>query len=541
MSKFNTSKAAPTGVSVITGERVASGRTHEGGAGYARDVQSELFLLAVTNMVGENTFYESAASRDNRFGELIRSAVGAGVDNDWFIPFATWLRSEANMRSASLVLAAEVVKARLDRNLFGNNRQIINAVLQRADEPGEMLAYWTSNYGRSVPKPVKRGVADAAARMYNERSFLKWDSNAHGYRFADVLSLTHPEPSATWQDALFKHILSVYHDSSTVPTAELSMLTANRELRSKKPEKIRKWAANGKLAEKLSEAGFAWEAVPSLVNGPWDAALWEAIIPSMGYMALLRNLRNFDQAGISEAAIDAVVARLTSPEEVARSRQLPMRFLSAYNAAPSLSWGRALDKAMDLSLNSIPRLDGRTLIMVDTSTSMKERFSERSDLHRWDAAAMFGLALARRCDSPEVVSFSSAQYWSHESPGAKTKVFEAKKGESLLRSIERWNNDGYFLGGGTDTPAALRQHFRSQKRVIVLTDEQAGSTRTARDVDAAIPASTPMYTMNLAGYKYGHAPSGSKNRHAFGGLTDSMLKLIPALEKGTGTSWPWTV
>jgi hypothetical protein len=37
-------------------------------------------------------------------------------------------------------------------------RQIVDSVLQRGDEPGEALAYWTATYGRAVPKPVKSFV-----------------------------------------------------------------------------------------------------------------------------------------------------------------------------------------------------------------------------------------------------------------------------------------------------------------------------------------------------------------------------------------------
>jgi hypothetical protein len=47
-------------------DAVASGVTFEGAPGYARDTRFELFLLAVSNLVGENTFYESAGDRDAR-------------------------------------------------------------------------------------------------------------------------------------------------------------------------------------------------------------------------------------------------------------------------------------------------------------------------------------------------------------------------------------------------------------------------------------------------------------------------------------------
>ena len=68
------------------------------------------------------------------------------------------------------------------------------------------------------------------------------------------------------------------------------------------------------------------------------------MIPSMGYMALLRNLRNFDQAGISRDTQMAVASTLADPEAVARSRQFPYRFWSAYKNVPSLTWASALER-----------------------------------------------------------------------------------------------------------------------------------------------------------------------------------------------------
>jgi hypothetical protein len=103
-----------------------------------------------------------------------------------------WLRDEGNMRTAPVVLAAEAIKARLGAGLAGGNRQLVGSVLRRGDEPGEMMAYWTSTYGRAVPQPVKRGIADAVARLYDERAFLRYDSTARGFRFGDVIDLVHP-------------------------------------------------------------------------------------------------------------------------------------------------------------------------------------------------------------------------------------------------------------------------------------------------------------------------------------------------------------
>ncbi|MFJ3083010.1 TROVE domain-containing protein [Streptomyces halstedii] len=539
MSRFNQRSARPAASSPVTttGERTT---THEGGVGYLRDSKSELFLLAVSNFVGTDSFYETGGQRDDRYTQLIRQT--AVIDPDWCIGFLRWLRSDANMRTASLVGAAEFTKARLEAGVSGYSRQAIDSVLQRADEPGEFLGYWTSKYGRKLPKPVKRGVADAVQRLYNERSLLKYDTDSKGYRFGDVLNLVHPSPAddKRWQGDLFKHAIDRRMKRDEPVPDNLQVLQASRTLSALPVSDRRAYVLNPELVTSpggLAGAGFTWERLAGWLQGPMDAAAWEAVIPSMGYMALLRNLRNFDEAGVSDEVADTVARKLADPEQVTRSRQLPMRFYSAFNAAPSLRWGHALDKALTASLANIPRLGGRTLVLVDTSSSMDAPFSRDGTLMRWDAAALFGIALGARCAQVDVVSFSSARYYMNDQPGAKTKAFPLTRGGSLLGDVRKWKEGGWFLGGGTDTAAALRQEFKGHDRVVIVTDEQAG--HDGREVTEAIPSATPMYTWNLAGYQAGHAPSGSANRHTFGGLTDQAFRMIPLLESGRDATWPW--
>src|SRR5689334_24932298 len=92
--------------------------TFEGGDAFVRDAESELFLLAVTNMVGEDTFYERAGTRDARFVDLVHTVTasnptfiaGADVDNGK-VGLAQYLRETMLMRSAAVVMAAEYVAA----------------------------------------------------------------------------------------------------------------------------------------------------------------------------------------------------------------------------------------------------------------------------------------------------------------------------------------------------------------------------------------------------------------------------------------------
>ncbi|KMS69936.1 RNA-binding protein [Streptomyces viridochromogenes] len=524
MARFNTraAKARPTSRVTSTGRVL---RTYEGGRGRERDARSELFLLAVANFVSQQTFYESGADRDDRYAKLVREL--AVTDPVWTAGLLGWLRGEGNLRTSALVGAAEYVKARLDAGATDgpSNRQVIASVLQRPDEPGELLAYWTAVYGRNVPKPVKRGVADAVRRLYSGKSLLKYDTASKGYRFGDILNLVHaaPDPDKPWQGELFRYALDRRHNPDTaVPPASDRTLVAHRELMALPVEERRAVVTSEGGAERLAAAGMTWEALAGWLQGPMDKAAWEAVIPSMGSMALIRNLRNFDEAGVSDEVAAQVAARISDPAEVARSRQFPFRYLAAYQHAPSLRWAYPLEQALGHSLANVPALPGRTLILVDRSGSMWGPLSDRSKLNRADAAAIFGTALALRAKKADLVEF-----------GSTSAPVRFRGGESVLKILSRFGGLG-----GTDTTEAVRRHYRKHDRVLIVTDEQYAYSHHG-DPTEQVPADVPVYTWNLAGYRAGHGPSGKANRHTFGGLSDAAFRMVPLLESARAADWPW--
>ncbi|MEW1827396.1 TROVE domain-containing protein [Streptomyces sp. NPDC088196] len=525
MARFNTkaAKTQPTSRVTSTGRVL---RTYQGGRGRERDARSELFLLSVANFVSQQTFYESGADRDDRFATLVREL--AVTDPDWTAGLLGWLRGEGNLRTAAVVGAAEYVKARLDAGATDgpSNRQVVDSVLRRPDEPGELLAYWTARYGRNIPKPVKRGVADAVRRLYGGKSLLKYDTASKGYRFGDILNLVHaaPDPDKAWQGELFQYALDRrHHPDTAVPPASDQVLTAHRELMALPVERRRAVVTAADGAERLAAAGMTWEALAGWLQGPMDKAAWEAVIPSMGSMALVRNLRNFDEAGVSDEVAARVAAKISDPAEVARSRQFPFRYLAAYQHAPSLRWSYPLERALGHSLANVPALPGRTLVLVDRSGSMFfSRLSDRSELNRADAAAIFGTALALRAADADLVEF-----------GTTSKRLDFGAGESVLKVLERFGDLG-----GTDTTSAVRSHYRGQDRVLIVTDEQYAYSRHG-DPTEQVPAGIPVYTWNLAGYRAGHGESGKANRHTFGGLSDAAFRMVPLLESARDADWPW--
>lgn len=539
MSRFNTrghaaKPAVATAVSPMgtTSKTAPDTRTFEGGAGWTKDARTDLFLRASASFNdGGDKFYETGYQRDEKLRALARQV--AVEDFPWFARFCEWLRRTANIRTSAIMVAADGVKARLDAGLVAvgeiSNRSVIDSVLYRADEPGEMLAYWMAQYGRRVPKPVKRGVADAVRRLYNERSLLKYDTSSHSVRFGDVLNLVHATPDAgkVWQGDLFQHALDRRHGSADGIPESLSMLHANFALR--EDPRLEQWLD----PERLNKAGMTWEDALSAVGSKVDKRkLWEAVIPSMGYMALLRNLRNFDEAGISDRVANQVIVKLVREDEVARSRQLPFRFYSAYLNAPSLRWGQALETALDLCLPNIPEFTGRTLVLIDTSASMTSSMSGKSSMSCVQAAALFGAAVAMK--NPGSVDLHHFANYPERIP--------VSKGGSVLRLTNDIQGLIGNVGHGTVMAGSLRSTYSGHDRVLIFSDMQVFGGYM-HGVSESVPANIPVYAFNLVGYSASPMPTGAAARFDLGGLSDQTFKLIPLLEQGGqgGNLWPWEI
>lgn len=512
MSKYNSSEylsAVPRGVLKTTKTLVP---THEGGQGYERTPRSELFLTAITEMA-EDTFYEKASDRRDRIRILVAQVLQESDGRAWMGAFLPWLRNTAQMRSAPVILLAEMAAAGAQ-----GMRPLVAQTLSRADEPGELLGYWLQFHGRSIPAGLKRGIADAAVKLYTERNALKWDGNNKAIRFGDVIDLTHPVPSTPWQSDLFKQLLDDRHNRQETPSAlTLPLLNQDFWLQRITPEGRRD------ALPMAVAAGWSWERLAGWLPGGMDSEAWEAVIPNMGYMALLRNLRNFEEAGVSKAVLKGVAAKLVDPNEVKNSRQFPYRFLQAYLANKSLTFGTTLEDALELSLDNVPALVGKTLVLIDTSGSMDMSLSDRSQATRTQVAALFGVALGKTGDVDVVL------YATNSMP------FKVNPAQSTLRLLDEVSALNGQVGHGTNTHQAVRDNLRPEhKRVIILTDEQS------RDSSSGLPGNPWVHVVNLAGYRAATMAPSAKT-FSYGGFTDQMFKLISLMENGASGRWPWEV
>ena len=180
-------------------------------------------------------------------------------------------------------------------------------VIQRADELAEFLAMYWNEKRQPLAAGVKRGLA-AAFGKFDEYRLAKYD-RASKIKLRDVLFLVHAKPKDDGQAALWKRLVD--GELATPDTWEVE-LSAGKD----KKETFERLLRQGKI----------------------------------GGLAVLRNLRNMQQAGVDEALI-----RARLDQGIARA--LPFRFVTAAGYAPNLE--DALEVAMLKGAEDLPQATGK--------------------------------------------------------------------------------------------------------------------------------------------------------------------------------------
>jgi hypothetical protein len=100
-------------------------------------------------------------------------------------------------------------------------------------------------------------------------------------------------------------------------------------------------------------------------------------------MALLRNLRNINEARVPHDIVKSHVADVIADgQRVAASRQLTFDFLQAYNVIKSenSTMATAVSKAVDISVNYLPKVGEKIWVVIDYSGSMSGNAIETATL-----------------------------------------------------------------------------------------------------------------------------------------------------------------
>jgi 60 kDa SS-A/Ro ribonucleoprotein len=425
-----------------TNTKTKSIHTHEGATAKHINAEQMLRRSVMSCFLWENEFYEDGQEIGARIAELADK-----VSPDFIKALAVEARHEGKLRHVPLWLICQVL-----RRPGSKAAETIAKVISRVDEIPELLAlYWKAGK-RPLAKQLRKGVAKAFHR-FDEYQFAKYDRDG-AVKLRDALRMCRPKPKDAEQAALFGRI-----KTRTLKTPE------------------------------------TWEV--QLSGGGDKKEVFEGLLKEgkLGYLALLRNLRNMMQSGCNKTLVKEAILARKGAQNV-----LPFRFVAAARACVELE--PVLDQALIAAINESAPLSGRTVVLVDVSGSMDARLSTRSDLDRMDAAATLASIINGEV---RVFTFSN-----------DVREVAPRKGMAGVDVIKRSQPHGGTELGKAVTAINGIEH----DRLIVITDEQSHD----RVPD---PIAKHAYMINVASNRNG---VGYGRWCHIDGFSESVIKFIQAVE-----------
>ncbi len=481
-------------------------KNHEGAKAWSMSPELELYTAVVTTTLSDK-FYETGGERLKRIKELI------GKCNPIFVAkLAVYARETMYLRSVPLVLTVELARIHQGDDLVS---RLTGRVIQRADEITELLALYQDANARTatkklgkLSKQLQKGLA-LAFNKFDEYQFSKYNREA-AVKLRDALFLVHPRPKDTAQQSIFDKIAA--DNLATAYTWETELSKAGQEIHAD---------------EDTKNMAFAKQ--------------WEALIDSgkLGYMALLRNLRNMLQKGVSSAHLAKVAAMLADPKQVARSKQFPFRFLSAYrelrgeSSFKASGLMQALENAITASVVNMKGFDASTRVLIasDVSGSMSVPVSAKSVVQMYDIGLVLSMLLKSKCKTAITSIF-----------GTEFKVVNVPS-TNILANTDQMHHYSSQVGWATNGHLVV-QHLLDTKmvvdKVMIFTDMQLWNSQgTGNSLSnnwtkyKRIAPGAKLYLFDLQGY--GQAPMSLQRDDVclIAGWSDKIFDILHAIENGS--------
>lgn len=470
---------------------------HEGAPMYSVSPKQDLVKLVATCLL-EDKFYESTDTQKERLNDLIDQVISEDHSIIYILKLARFARNQWFLRSIPIYL---LVKAIAKNTEFSDTNGLLKeygpAILKRADEPLEALSlYLQLNSGKKKMNMAFRKMLSTVANNFDEYQISKYRNEGKAVSWERFLRIVHPKPKNDIQSKIFESVIK----------------------------------------GTLKETG-TWESKRS---GGQD---WEKILKEtkIGYMALLRNVRNFIKNDISP---QLYLKKLDDEAEIERSKQFPFRFLSAIKAIENESdldtlkvreVVKTLNHAMQYSVRNFPTFDGISVIAVDLSGSMSQVISKKSLVQYVEISALFGAAtLYKNPDKAYLYGF-----------GVDIKEYKFRPGDRLSTIYEDvlQLSVGHATNGYKVVEELIRLN-RKVDRIIFFTDEQLWDSnhvlytnetntiqQSVQHYRNKINRNVKIIVINLAGYGGQIFEEHDPNAITIAGWTDALIKFIPVFEK----------
>ena len=459
---------------------------NESGLAYQLAPRERLYQRVLTCFFGEKKFY---GNQDDEIKNDIK--LVAKEDPEYILKLASYARNEMYLRTIPQVLLVECANLPEFKGT-GLINKYTKQIVQRADEITEVLAYQLETHKKPIPNSLIRGLKEVFEK-FSAYQLSKYKASGAKVKLKDAVRMIHPKPADKERSKIYNDIVK-------------DTLTPAR----------------------------TWEH--ELMTKGASKETWDGIIPIMGYMALLRNLRNFVK---HDANLVPVIAKLTDPEQVARSKQYPFRFFSAYRELEkgehtNNSVLNAINDAMELSTVNIPVIKGTTFMSSDLSGSMDSSISEKSKVTQKDIGCIMQAITLKVSEKTICSGF-----------GEKFEVINLSQRSTILDNMNKIKN--LRVGHSTNGYKAL-QYLNNFKilvdRIMIFTDEEMydsdehsfwGRSEESTFKDEwneykQINPKAKLYVFNLAGYGTTVVSPKDPNVALISGWSEKILNFVELFE-----------
>lgn len=468
--------------------------THGGARAVRPGAALELRRAVMACMLWEDQFYESGTSIADRIAGLV-----AEIDATDVMSIAIEARHLMKLRHVPLWICVAMARSPEHRKLVGHT---LEQVIERPDEITEFLSlYWGGADRRTskhkLAKQVKLGLA-AAFNKFNAYALAKYN-RADGVKLRDALFLVHNNPvhGVTGRGQPRNPVVRPNYSRGSVQRHAGATLT--------------------KLVEDALPEPDTWEV--ALSAGEDKRATFERLISTqkLGALALLRNLRNMAVAGVPKALVEQALY------SVPLERVLPFRFIAAARACPA--WEDIIETAMLRQAETLERLRGKTVLVVDVSGSMScGNVSAKSELTRVDAAKALAILLRNVCEEVSIYATAGSDIRRVHA----TKRIPPRQGFALGDAIFNLRSE---IGSGGIFLKQCMDHVYAREsvatRVVVLTDEQDCDLKA--NPATALAFGSFNYLINVASYENG---IGFGRWTTINGWSEAIVDYMRAFEEG---------
>ncbi len=427
----------------------------------------KLRRTVLTTFLWERNAYEDGESVTNRIKKLIPLCDAQDVKN-----LAITSRKDMKLRHVPLMIVREMARYPEHKKHVS---KLIPIVCTRPDQLTELLALYWQNKREPISNQIKKGMANAFPQ-YDAYQLAKYNRDTD-IKLRDVLFLSHAKPQNDEQPKVWKDLI----DGNLIP-----------------PD--------------------TWEV--ALSSGADKRKTWTRLLTEkkLGYLALLKNIRNIDMAGV-----DMKLVEDTLVTHRGRSTVLPMRFITA--AKHNTTYRDMIEKGLLSSMQAMEKLEGKTVIILDVSGSMNRGLTGKSKLTRFDSACVLGMLTREVCTDARIY-VTGGDDWKKEHQTAIIKDARGfKMYENVRRGSDQVGGGGIFLEPVMDF-VHKREH--DADRVIVLTDEQDCSGQGYNPARANA-FGKHNYIINVSNNENGIAYN-TKWLH-INGHSDAIVKYIQEYEK----------